>query len=93
MRELDPLGANTLYLKYSILTPRQAAYLWIRLTTVTAVEHWRLGTNWSAMMDQAYPAANSRLFHGRLRAAIRAFRQARTYLLSTIEVENRRIDS
>ena len=58
MRELDPLGANTLYLKYSILTPRQAAYLWIRLTTVTAVEHWRLGTNWSAMMDQAYPVAN-----------------------------------
>jgi hypothetical protein len=30
----------------------------IYLPTVTATEPWRPGTNWSAIMDPAYPAAN-----------------------------------
>ena len=59
MRELNPLGANLLYLKCPISTlPRWFTTFGIYLPTVTATEPWRPGTNWSAIMDPAYPAAN-----------------------------------
>ena len=56
MRELNPLGAN-LYLKCPISTlPGWFTTFGIYLPTVTGP--WRPGTNWSAIMDPAYPAAN-----------------------------------
>jgi len=57
MRELNPLGANLLYLKCPISTlPGWFTTFGIYLPTVT--EPWRPGTNWYAIMDPAYPAAN-----------------------------------
>ena len=51
---------NLLYLNCPISTlPRWFTTFRIFLPTLTATEPWRPGTNWSAIMVPAYPAANN----------------------------------